>query len=218
MNYQLQNIKQQLKSLDPQFDNIINQTKRKTSSNIGSQFYDMSVQILNIGVRMFNIGIQNPEMEIDVPNLTFQVQSIIMQLQNFLNHVNNINNNMINPDNNIMMPPNPMMMPINAYNEDFIRGFNMGVEDFNKIEILFHTIHGVKTIIKYDKEATIDEVLKAYLKKVNKPELIRQPNKIEFVYKAVKIKLGDKTKICNFFICETNPKIIVLDYNKLIRG
>ena len=209
MDYQLQNIREQLKCLDPQFDNLINQIKSKTSSNVGAQFYDMAVQILNIGVKMFNFGAQNPEMEINAPNLTFQVQSITMQLQNFLNQVNNMNTKMIIPNDNIMMPPNPkmmppnpMMMPINFCNEGLIS---------NKIEILFHKDIGVNIVIEYDKETTIDEVLKKYLYEVNKPEFIGEQNKIDFLYKAKQIKLGDNRKIKDFFKESGNPKIAVYE-------
>ena len=59
-------------------------------------------------------------------------------------------------------------------------------------------------VCKY--ETTIDELLKKYLHRVNKPELIE---KLCFLFNARKLKFGDKTKIEDFFEGISNPKVIV---------
>ena len=68
-------------------------------------------------------------------------------------------------------------------------------------------------VCKY--ETTIDELLKKYLHRVNKPELINS-EKICFLFNASQLKFGDKTKIEDFFKGNSSPTIIVDEVNSIL--
>ena len=53
---------------------------------------------------------------------------------------------------------------------------------------------------------------------MNKPELINKYDKVKFFYNATKINFDDKTKIEDFFLNLSNPKIVVNDSTSLIGG
>ena len=218
MNYQfqLQNIKLQLGNIDIQFGQLMNQNNYMTSSNV----YNMAIQILNIGISMLNIGTQAPNMGNDTFNYALQIENIGMQIQNFGNqikNVNNMNNNMTIPNNNNMMMKFNMDM---SKDEEWIKGFKMGLEEINKkeeefydsprINITFKTTSGVTHTIKFKYGTTIDEVLKKYLNTVKRPDLINT-SKMCFLFNASQLKFGDKTKVEDFFKGLSNPKVIVND-------
>ena len=222
MNYQfqLQNIKQQLGNIDTQFTQLMNQMQYMTSFNV----YNMAVQIFNIGINMLNIGTQMPNIGNNTFNYALQIENIGMQIQNIgsqiknMNNMNNMNNNMIIPNNNMMMPNQMIglnLMDMNNNDDEWMRGFNMGVDEVNeeeevdntkKMNIIFKTTQGVVNNLCCKYGTTIDELLKKYLHRVNKPELIE---KLCFLFNARQLKFGDKTKIEDFFEGISNPKVIV---------
>ena len=69
----------------------------------------------------------------------------------------------------------------------------------------------------YDYGTTIDKSLEKYLKRVGRPDLYQQKsNKICFLFNAAQLKIGDQTKVENFFKNVQNPKVVVNDVNNLI--
>jgi len=235
MNYQfqLQNIKQQIGNINNQFDDLMNQMQNMASSNV----YNIAIEILNIGISLIKIGTQIPNKENDIFNYALQIESIGMQIQNYgnqiknMNNMNNMNNNnninlsMIIPDNNIMMPNQMLglnLMGINNINEDWFKGFKMGVEEEKyieeiekydnspKINIIFKTTQGVCFSLPFNYGTTIDEVLKKYCHRMHEPEFICKIKKC-FLFNASQLKFGDKTKIEDFFHGISNTKVLVND-------
>jgi len=229
MNYQfqLQNIKQQLGNIETQFDHLMNQMQNMTSFNV----YNMAIQIFNIGINMINIGTQMPNMGNDDFNYALQIENIGMQIQNIgnqiknMNNINKMNNNMIIPNNNIMMPNQMLGLNLMGMNnkdyDEWIKGFNMGIAEVNGIEnvdnintiiIIFKTTRGLTYTLVFKYGTTIDEVLKKYLHRVNRPDLINQKRKIVFLYNGSQLKFGDKTKVEDFFKGISNPKVVVNEF------
>ncbi len=50
------------------------------------------------------------------------------------------------------------------------------------------------------------------------PELINRKDKIGFLYKAIKVRFDDKTKVEDYFKCDPYPIIIVNEIDNLIGG
>ena len=114
-------------------------------------------------------------------------------------------------------------------NEEWLKGFQMGVEEVNaldqqesqndgpKINVIFKTTQGTTTAMVYDYGTTIDKSLEKYLKRVGRPDLYQQKsNKICFLFNAAQLKIGDQTKVEAFFKNVQNPKVVVNDVNNLI--
>ena len=128
-----------------------------------------------------------------------------------------------------MMNMNMMQMNMNN-DEEWMKGFKMGVEevagtqtedlgDGPKINVIFKTTQGVTHTLVYNYGTTVDEVLRKYLKRVNREDLIndeQNKGKICFLFNAAQLKFGDTTKIENFFKGISNPKVVVNDVNNLI--
>ena len=128
-----------------------------------------------------------------------------------------------------MMNMNMMQMNMNN-DEEWMKGFKMGVEEVNgtqqedlgdgpKINVIFKTTQGVTHTLVYNYGTTVDEVLQKYLKRVNRADLIndeQNKGKICFLFNAAQLKFGDQTTIENFFKGISNPKVVVNDVNNLI--
>ena len=224
MNYQfqLQNIKQQLGNIDTQFAQLMNQMQYMTALNV----YNMAVQILNIGINMLNIGTQMPNMGNNTFNYALQIENIGMQIQNIgsqIKNMNNMNNNMVILNNNMMMPNQMIglnLMDMNNNDDaEWMRGFKMAEDEVNEEEevntnymnITFKNTQGVFHTLAFKYGTTIDEILKKYLHRVNKPD----QEKICFLFNANQLKFGCKTKIEDFFKGISNPKVIVNDVKNL---
>ena len=125
---------------------------------------------------------------------------------------------------------NPMMMGMNQNeDEEWLKGFQMGVEEVNnmqkqqeasnvpKINAIFKTTQGLTTNMRFDFGTTIDQALGQYLKRVGKPELIGNlQNKICFLYNAKQLNFGDQSKVEVFFNNMVTPKIVVNDTQNVI--
>ena len=218
MMNQLQNIKQQLGNIDIQFDQLMNlaQTQNMTSSNI----YSITIQILNIGINMLNLGTQVSNMKNGTFNYALQIENIGMQIQNIGNQIKNMNN-INNMNNNIIMPnliPMNMMM---VNDKDWMAGFQMGIDECNdiiktnEINITFKTTQGIHINMMFKKGTTIDEVIKKFFYRVNRPKLI-QTKQISFLYNGSPLRLGDMRKIEDVFNINSNPVIVCIDNNNLL--
>jgi hypothetical protein len=116
----------------------------------------------------------------------------------------------IEPNNNFINNNNFQNENQNLYNNNYEEEFNPGP----KLNIIFSSTQGTSTNIVINSEATIDELLDKYLKKVNKIYL-KKTNKICFLYNSSILKYGDKTKVEKFFKGHLSPKIVVNDVNNI---
>ena len=73
--------------------------------------------------------------------------------------------------------------------------------------------------IRVNNEVTIDQLLRIYLRRVFRKELINdEHNNICFLFNAAKLEFGDNTPIEIYFKTSGIPKVIVVDINNLIGG
>lgn len=90
----------------------------------------------------------------------------------------------------------------------------------SKILIIFTTTQGVSTNIIFDANDSVSNLLKIYLKRIGRPELISSlmegGNKIEFIYNANPLKINDTTKVKDIFKNSSNPRIVVNDVHNMI--
>ena len=135
---------------------------------------------------------------------------------------NNMGMNMMG--NNMGMDMMGNMMMVNAGNEDWMKGFKMGMEEEKqeedsgpKINIVFKTTQGTVTNLVVKHGTTVGQTLELYLKRVGKPELINNlQGRLCFLVNAKNLKFTDTTKIENFFKNVTLPTVLVNDVNNLI--
>ena len=150
------------------------------------------------------------------PNMmTYNIMPNMMYNNNMIPYMMNNNNIMSNMMNNIM-----------NY-EDFLKGYQMGVNADNEIEnndgipkmnIIFNTTRGMVYKLKVNYGTTIDQLLKQYLNKMNKTDFIKS-TKIIFLFNAYKLNFGDKTPVEMYFkkcLNSFDPKIVVNDPYNLI--
>ena len=106
----------------------------------------------------------------------------------------------------------------NNVDDEWIKGFNMGIAEVNEIEkvdntniinIIFKTDRGLTFSLFFKYGTTIDEVLKKFFYKVNRPDLINHKGKITFLFNARQLEFGDKTKIEDFFNFIPNPNVVI---------
>ena len=95
----------------------------------------------------------------------------------------------MNMNMNMNMQGMPQGMNMNMAmmdNEEWLKGFQMGVDEVNalaqqesqndgpKINVIFKTTQGTTTAMVYDYGTTIDKSLEKYLKRVGRPDLYQQ--------------------------------------------
>ena len=205
------------------------------SANIQSSIFNLSLQIFNMGIQMVSVGTQIQNIGKAINIYKTQIQNIGLQIQNLGNKINdNINNNNIMMQNYLNMNNN---MIINQNDDDdWMKGFQMGVEEANnindniinddedwmqrfkmgvkvdnnpKMNFIFTTTSGNKKLLSIPFGTTVGDVLKKYLLEINRPELINNYGKITFVYNAGKIAFDDKNKNEDYFKFNMNPRIAV---------
>ena len=117
MDFKLQNIKVQVKTIENNLDNI-SMMINMPNANIKSQFENLGIQMLNLGIEIFTnslifIGISNTF------DSTKQLNTISLQIQNLINQLNIYNMPMpfIPMNNNLNISPMPMI-PINNNNNN----------------------------------------------------------------------------------------------------
>ena len=126
---------------------------------------------------------------------------------------------------------NMNMMANNNDDDEWMKGFQMGVEEVNnvgnnnyddsntpgpKVNLIFQTTVGAKRTMKFNYGTTISQAIRRYLESVGKPELFGQDILINFLYNATRINFNDNTPIENKFGHIINPKIVVNDTKGLI--
>jgi len=79
--------------------------------------------------------------------------------------------------------------------------------------INFKTTLGNKTTLEIDKNNSINELLKKYLDKINKSDIINNPDEsLYFTYNAEKLEFGDQRKIEDVFATNNNPTVLVSEF------
>ena len=113
-------------------------------------------------------------------------------------------------------------------NDEWMKGFQMGVEEVNsvpvedntpgpKMNVIFRTTQGTTTNMIYPYGTTIDQAFEKYLTRVGRPDLYRdKSNQICFLFNGSQVKFGNTQKVEVFFKNITGPKIIVNDVHNLI--
>ena len=116
----------------------------------------------------------------------------------------------------------------NEENDEWMKGFQMGVEEVNssqvednspgpKMNIIFRTTQGTTTNMIYPYGTTLDKAIEKYLTRVGRPDLYRdKSNQICFLFNGSQVKFGNNQKIEVFFKNIHGPKIIVNDVHNLI--
>ena len=165
---QLQNYGIQLQNMGMQLQNFGMQMQNMML-NIGNEIQNMGIQISNIGIQIFNIGVQILNQNLNMPNMIEQNQ--------FLGNFMNQNMNMPNQIQQI--------------------GINNNVNDTNKLKLnfIFVTQKGFKTMITSDIDITFEDLLKLYINKVGLDYSYVENEDIYFLFNGQKMKVHDKTKV-----------------------
>jgi hypothetical protein len=176
------------------------------------------------GMTGMNMGMGNPGMfnqfngnngmpGMNMPNMGMQMQGM--------------NNPLMGCQGMNMAGQNPNLEGGNA-NADWLAGYNMAMKENeaiqenapdagNKINCVFKTTQGVVSNVLVEGNKTMGELLKIYLKRMGKEELIGKKDMgVCFLYNATKIDFSNKTTIEDFFHLTPNPTLIVNDVNNLI--
>ena len=129
---------------------------------------------------------------------------------------------------NVFMGMNNNMMMDNSANEEWMKGFQMGVDEVSgsqqeenigglKINIIFRTTQGTTTNMIYPYGTTLDQAIAKYLARVGREDLYRdKSHQICFLFNGSQIKFGDNRKVEVFFKNIAGPKVIVNDVHNLI--
>ena len=138
------------------------------------------------------------------------INSIILEMNNIIKLTNNIEFN-----NNQMEQLNKLMKIINKqidYNKSIEPCYDkIKIEKNNikKINILFVTSsQGKKENLYVDYGTNVDELIKLYLNKVKRPDLIYNEKNISFIFNSKQLKFGDKRKVETVFKNNSNNNII----------
>ena len=206
MDIQIQNIKFQFKNIETQFYNIEMPKQNMGMTNFKNQIKNMGIQIINMGIQMIKIGLPKPNKEIDDYNIKTEIQNIILQLQKIIMLMNN-NNNIFGA----LIIDNKFGKPIK--NNIFIQDKNNFNNEINTKKVCFKTLEGDKKIFTLDSETTVGDMLKLYLKEINRLDLINSQKKILFLFNSYSLSFDDKTKIGKFFKGILKPSIIVHEDN-----
>ena len=98
-------------------------------------------------------------------------------------------------------------------------------EEEKRINIRFNTTQGTTTYISFNENGSIGDLIKLYLKRVDRPDLISSlmkedknlvDKKLVFLWNANILDINDTKKAKDFFKGVNNPSIVVNDINNLI--
>ena len=150
---------------------------------------------------------------IQLNDCIIQINSIIIEMNIVIKQTNNneFNNKRIEQLNKLLKiiqsPTNfnktlePCYDKINIENKLKIK----------KINILFVTSsQGKKENININYGTSVDELLKIYLNKVKRPDLINNQKNISFIYNSKALNFGDSRKVENIFKYNSNNNIIIV--------
>ena len=146
-----------------------------------------------------------------------QIQQNMMMNNNFQNI--GMNNNFKIP--NMMMNSNNFILNNNE-DEEWLKGFKLDVKEDQEEEeeerarqglgpkknVIFTSTSGLTINFVFNYGTTIDEILKIYLKRIKRKDLIGKYNKISFLFNASQTRFGDKTPVEKYFV-DSCPTVIV---------
>ena len=158
---------------------------------------------------------------------------MMMMMMNGMNNNNNMGMNNMGMNNmgmnNMGMNNMGMNNMMNFGNDDWMKGFEMGMKEDNeqqqqiqeepgpKINVVFKTTQGTVTNMVFKHGMTVGQALEMYLKRVGRPDLINNlQGRLCFLVNAKNLKFTDNTKIEDFFKNVTLPTVLVNDVNNLI--
>jgi len=180
--------------------------------------FDKFIHIFNIYNAMNSENYKFDENMRNMKNINNSINNVYINNQNILN--NNFNQNIMNINNNLMpnilnnnnFNTNQSMMMNNNYLpiQNKMNNINNGVGEANyyndydisepKINVYFKTKSGQITTLVINYKKTIDQLLKKYLERVGRTELIGDiGRKVTFIYNARQLKFGDNTPVEQYF-------------------
>ena len=192
--FNLNKLKSQLNNLNIQFDTFVKKLQIGIILNMGIQFEEITLKLLNLGLDMLNIEIKtNPFFNSNqqVKYIGDKIQNISLQMENA--------NSMYMHNFKIGMPM-PNMMLINNNISDNIPKMNISFQTTKNNE--------PKTTMCLNYGTTIKELIEKYCKEKGLP---LDNGRIGFIYVGNVINKNDLTSIESFFKNNTNPLIIVMD-------
>ena len=140
-----------------------------------------------------------------------QINSIVLEMNNIIKQTNNkeFNNKQIEQINKLLK----IIRCQTDYNKPLEPNFDkIKIENNNNIKtinILFATSsQGKKENLVVNYGTNIDELIKLYLNKVKRPDLINNEKNISFIYNSKALNFGDKRKVENVFKNNSNNNII----------
>ena len=86
----------------------------------------------------------------------------------------------------------------------------------NKMSCVFTTTSGKSLSILIEHGKTINELIKIYFLRVERPDLMDKKQDISFIYNASQINIDSQQKVEKFFKLNENPRITVNDIHNLI--
>ena len=161
-------------------------------------------------------------------NLLSELNSHLVKINNIVFEMNNIINKLDTKpnsslENDFTEQMNDLLKRINNMNHS--TKLKVSYEDTNKLNneqsnnleniknIIFKTTLGSKTTIEINISKTIDELLKQYLFKINRSDLINNTEEsLYFTYNAEKLEIGDSRNISDVFLSNPNPTVLVSEF------
>ena len=165
----------------------------------------------------------DPESDLDEGDMDYYIKNKDSMMDNNINNYYPYHfDNMIFPpnlnDNSFQMKNFNYLSKIKNFNNsinnnsyEYENSFNLN--DNSKLNIIFQISSGISFQFLVDKNMTVCELLKLFVKNVNLEEDVID-KEISFIFNAQKIGLNNSEKIEKFFY--NNSKIIVLDSNNII--
>ena len=142
---------------------------------------------------------------IKIANIVYKINSAFSKISSF----EKCNFNFLDQMNNLIKDINNTKYTDLPKIQNNISGINI---DSIKI-INFKTTLGNKTTIEIEKNKNIDDLIKKYLEKINKIDIINNNDEsLYFTYNAEKLEFGDKRKIEDVFTTNNNPTILVSEF------
>ena len=163
----------------------------------------------------------NQEQRTQFSSLMTELNTYIIKIMNIVYKINSAfskissveekqNYNFLEQMNNLIKDINDMKYKeFPKIKNNIVTGIN--IESLKIIN--FKTTLGSKTTVEIDKNNSIDELLRQYLTKINKSEIINNTEEsLYFTYNAEKLEFGDERKIEDVFTTNNNPTILVSEF------
>ena len=194
----LMNMKMQLANIESQFNLLLtNMQNIGLNPDLYNNLNNISFQFINFGIQLLNLGIPRSNNILNNNNLNQQIDNIIINL----NSIKSTNPFSINQN----------MDMINFQNMDENAELNNNKPKYN----VKFTGSGKITIICCDKDITLDELIKIFLIKIGRTDLIgKEEKEFSFIYNAKKLnKIENKSKKLFEIFVNYSAGVAVTYYN-----